>query len=426
MNKKLKIILISLCALVLVAAAAVIAVISAKNAAEVLPTPTPSPVATAEPTPTPEQKPEEAISATIAVGGDVVMHSGLNTEAKTDKGYDYVPIFGTLTEAVKAADYSVCSLVTTFAQGEKYSAFPFFKSPDALADSLAAVGFDMVNTATSHALDSYKVGVDYTLDVLDAAGLAHVGTYRTPEERTAAKGANIVDINGISVAFMSYTCDTNRISASGFESAVNICTTDYLTGASSIDYDLISADMASVRESGADFIFVFMSWGKEFDAQPNDMQVSLADYLFTQGADIIIGGHIRVPQHMETREVTDINGNVKTGYLCYSLGNLLSCQNDAYTDISAIVNIELSKGKETGKTWISSVSYDPICMVDLYDYNINDYGWHYRLASLHGAIDAYDAGKPWDFMTEEIYTGMQSSLEKLHEYFGSELDAGGK
>ena len=152
------------------------------------------------------------------------------------------------------------------------------------------------------------------------------------------------------------------------------------------------------------------------------MQNDLADYLFEQGADVIIGGHTRVPQPMEMREVTDIAGDTKTGYICYSLGNLISCQNDIYTNISAIVNIELTKGADSGKAWVSQVTYEPIYMVDLYDYGIDDYGWHYRLANLHAAIDAYDSGEPWAFMTGEIYVDMVSALEDLHGFFGAELD----
>lgn len=388
------------------------ATVSAEPSAE--PTPTP--------TPTPEPTAEQTESATIAVGGDVVMHTGLNAEAKTGDTYDYKPIFGTIADDIASADYAVCSLVTTFSGGTDYSSYPLFRSPDSLAASLAGVGFDLVNTATSHAVDSYKAGIDNTLDVLDSAGLAHVGTYRTQEERDAANGITTVTLNGISVAFLSYTCDTNQIPVSGFEYAVNCCTTDYLSGATTINYDRIAADMAAARNSGADIIFVFMSWGDEFETTPSDLQNTLADYLFKQGADVIIGGHTRVPQPMETREVTDIDGNTKTGYICYSLGNLISCQNDAYTDISAIVDITLSKGVDSGKVWISGVSYEPIYMVDLYDFNINDYGWHYRLADLHAAIDAYDAGQPWAFMTGEIYSEMVTALDDLHTFFGPELD----
>ena len=429
MNKKFKIVLITvLAAIVLVVAVIVIASLvkpnaPAENSAPPVVAGTLPP--TDEPENTPEPSPEHVntVTSTLAVGGDIVMHTGLNGEAMGDTGYDYVPIFGILKDFIASADYSVCSLVTTFAEGANYTAYPLFKSPTDLAASIAQVGFNLVNTATSHCVDSFKDGIDYTLDTLDAAGLSHVGTYRTQEERDASGNRYMADINGITVAFLAYTCDTNSVPVAGFEYAASICALDYLGGGTKIDYDLMQADISSAREAGADIVFVFMSWGTEFATEPNGQQVEIADFLFENGADIIIGGHCRVPQRMELRTVKDAEGNERTGFICYSLGNMLSCQNDEYTDISALVNIQFTKDTDTGEVWISDVSYKPIYMADLYDYGINDYGWHYRMVDLHAAINSYESGTPWEFITDEVYRDMADALEAVHEFFGAELDS---
>lgn len=429
MNKKFKIVLITvLAAIVLVVAVIVIASLvkpnaPAENSAPPVVAGTLPP--TDEPENTPEPSPEHVntVTSTLAVGGDIVMHTGLNGEAMGDTGYDYVPIFGILKDFIASADYSVCSLVTTFAEGANYTAYPLFKSPTDLAASIAQVDFNLVNTATSHCVDSFKDGIDYTLDTLDAAGLSHVGTYRTQEERDASGNRYMADINGINVAFLAYTCDTNSVPVAGFEYAASICALDYLGGGTKIDYDLMQADISSAREAGADIVFVFMSWGTEFATEPNEQQVEIADFLFENGADIIIGGHCRVPQRMELRTVKDAEGNERTGFICYSLGNMLSCQNDEYTDISALVNIQLTKDTDTGEVWISNVSYKPIYMADLYDYGINDYGWHYRMVDLHAAINSYESGTPWEFITDEVYRDMADALEAVHEFFGAELDS---
>ena len=429
MNKKFKIVLITvLAAIVLVVAVIVIASLvkpnaPAENSAPPVVAGTLPP--TDEPENTPEPSPEHVntVTSTLAVGGDIVMHTGLNGEAMGDTGYDYVPIFGILKDFIASADYSVCSLVTTFAEGANYTAYPLFKSPTDLAASIAQVGFNLVNTATSHCVDSFKDGIDYTLDTLDAAGLSHVGTYRTQEERDASGNRYMADINGINVAFLAYTCDTNSVPVAGFEYAASICALDYLGGGTKIDYDLMQADISSAREAGADIVFVFVSWGTEFATEPNEQQVEIADFLFENGADIIIGGHCRVPQRMELRTVKDAEGNERTGFICYSLGNMLSCQNDEYTDISALVNIQLTKDTDTGEVWISDVSYKPIYMADLYDYGINDYGWHYRMVDLHAAINSYESGTPWEFITDEVYRDMADALEAVHEFFGAELDS---
>ena len=430
MNKKFKIALITIAITVVLVVAAVLIASLIKPDMPAKQTSLPSAdvsgtAVTDVPEETPEPSPEHVntVTSTLAVGGDIVMHTGLNGEAMTDTGYDYVPIFGILKDFIANADYSVCSLVTTLGGGGNYTAYPLFKSPVDLASSIASVGFNLVNTATSHCVDSFKDGIVSTLDALDSAGLSHVGTYRSQEERDSSGNRFTADVGGVNVAFLSYTCDTNAIPVAGFEYAVSICTEDYLTGGTEIDYDLIEGDLAAAKESGADIVFVFMSWGTEFATTPSDQQLELADFLFEHGADIIIGGHCRVPQPMEMRTVKDVEGNERTGFICYSLGNMLSCQNDEYTDISALVNIELTKDTDTGETWISDVSYKPIYMADLYDYGINDYGWHYRMVDLHAAIDSYESGAPWEFITDAVYRDMTAALDAVHEYFGVELDS---
>ena len=426
MNSKLKIALIAIAVLVVLA---IVIIVSLSVGGEPDTSSTPQATAgvtpSAAPSATPSEQPDEPSSTTtaaIAVGGDIVMHTGLNTEAYSSGEYDYTPIFGVLPDLISSADYAVCSLVSTLADGSTYTAYPLFRSPTSIADAISSVGFDLVNTATSHLADSYKDGIDSTLDALDAAGLNHVGTYRTQEERDSSGNRTMVDINGISVAFLAYTCDTNNVPVSGFEYAASICATDYLTGGTEIDYELMDSDIAAAREAGAELVFVFMSWGTEFSTSPSDLQYEIADGLISAGADVIIGGHCRVPQPMEMRTVRLDDGTERTAFVCYSLGNLLSCQNDDYTDISAILNIEITRNDDTGETAVSGVSYRPIYMADLYDYGINDYDWHYRVVDLHNAIAAWESGDDWGFMTEEIYTDMVIALEAAHEFFGGEFD----
>ena len=77
----------------------------------------------------------------------------------------------------EAADYTTACLETTF-NGPPYSGYPQFCAPDALAYGLKTVGFNLLSTASNHSMDTWYSGLVRTLDVLDAAGLEHVGTYR--------------------------------------------------------------------------------------------------------------------------------------------------------------------------------------------------------------------------------------------------------
>ena len=325
---------------------------------------------------------------------------------------------------VADADYAVATLETTFAGTAEYTGYPLFKSPDDLAVSLKSLGFDLINTGSNHCMDAFKGGLVRTLDVLEENGLAHVGTYRTQEERDESSGITVAEVNGIRIAFLSYAYGTNGIPVDDFPFVVNLIYKDYMTTLKEIDYERIDADMAAARALGADVIAVFMHWGAEYQTTPNRDQYALADHLFEQGADLILGGHTHVPEPMELRQVTDINGREKTGYICFSLGNLVSCQVDLYTNLTAVLNIDLEKDLGSGETVIKSVKYVPLYMMNLYDFGVTDAGWRYRLLDLYAATDAYNNGSS-DYMTEPMYRSMTEGLDNIHAIMGAEFDVRG-
>ena len=387
---------------------------------------TPEPIITT-PTPTPTEPPiiegENNIDIKLAICGDIVAHSGLVDEAKkSDGSYDFTAIMEGATPLVQSADLALVTLETTFPNTTEYTGYPMFKSPAGLATSLAATGFDVVNTANNHSMDAYQSGIIRTLDVLDENGLGHVGTYRTQEERDANKGVYVREVNGISMAFLSYTYGTNGLPVSGFEYAVNIFYKDYLTDLSDINYDMLREEMAYARSLGTDLIIPLVHWGHEYQTTPHPYQNELADFLFAEGADIILGGHVHVPQPMELRRVTDNEGNEKTGFIVYCLGNFISCQNDAYTNITAALELSLRKSLDSGETYVRHVSYKPMFMVDLHDFDVMNAGWRYRLWDLNAAIAAYESGDNLGVINQRLYDTMKIDLERLHSILPPEFD----
>ena len=190
-----------------------------------------------------------------------------------------------------------------------------------------------------------------TLDVLDKLGLAHVGTYRSAEERAAQNGVYVADMGGIKVAFLSYTYGTNGIPVSkSHPDTVNILHTDYMSDAQVLDTERIADDLAAAEALSPDLIAVIVHWGVEYQTTQNEHQEEIADFLFDHGADVILGSHPHVFQPMETRALTDRDGTTHTGFVCWSLGNFISSQNDEYTDTTVVLNLELTKNPNTGVT----------------------------------------------------------------------------
>ncbi|MCW2743169.1 MAG: hypothetical protein JWR45_3591 [Blastococcus sp.] len=75
--------------------------------------------------------------------------------------------------------------------------YPGFAVRPEIVDALAGAGYDSCSTASNHSLDDGTDGLVRTLDALDAAGIAHTGTYRSEAESGQPV---IVEVGGVDVA----------------------------------------------------------------------------------------------------------------------------------------------------------------------------------------------------------------------------------
>ena len=373
------------------------------------------PVQTETPSPTPTPTPTpEPIVATLAVAGDIMSHSPMLKDAYDSAAdtYDYSPMLRYAAPYLTKATFAVGNFETTMA-GEPYSGYPCFCSPDSLGQAVKDAGFDLVSTANNHAMDKGYKGLCRTLDVLDSLGVAHTGSYRTQEERDKAHGVTVADVGGISVAFLSYTYGTNGIPVKEENNfSLNRFNTDYLTNMSDLDEELISSDLAYAKSLNTDLVAVMMHWGVEYQTKENSYQDQIAQFLFDHGANLILGGH---PHVLEPYVLSD------QGFVCYSLGNFISAQNDQYTNLTVILNLELTKDPQTGKTTVTNVSYVPFYMLDR-EQGADE---RYLLLDLHKSIADYESGTNTEHLSKYTYKAMCQGLEDIHTILGANaVDAG--
>ena len=359
----------------------------------------------AEPTGQPEIPADT--TATLCVAGDLVLHMPLVNEAWNGEAYDFTYLFADAQPYYKRADYTTACLETTF-NGPPYTGFPQFCGPDALAADLRSVGFRMVSTASNHSLDTWYSGLVRTLDVLDEAGLEHVGTYRTQEERDTVQ---VIDVGGIRLAMLAYTYSTNGLPVGEHPYCVSLYTTDYMTDCAVVDYDRIRADLERARQTDADAIAVYMHWGQEYSTTPSAQQQKLADFLFDNGVTLVLGGHVHVPQPMELRRLPD----GRTGYLCYCLGNLISNQHDPYTNLTAAVTLTLTRSGETGAVTVSGAEYTPMYMLHAGESNEG----RYRLLDIRKSMQDFENGDT-SIVNQAVYDRLGQALRDLHTIFGTE------
>lgn len=380
-----------------------------------------------EPAPEPEPDPEPVV-ARLMVAGDVMSHMPITNDAYVAEtgDYDYSHILSDATDQLAGADCAVANLETVLAGGPDYSGYPAFNSPDALAYDLREAGFHLLSTANNHSRDRGLEGIFRTLDVLDSAGLAHVGTHRSREERDQNSGVYVADAGGISVAFLSYTYGLNGFRLDSDKMyAANLFNLDYYTTLANPDYGLLSADLAAARALETDLIAVMIHWGVEYQNAPNRHQTELARFLVGQGADLVLGGHPHVLQPYERVTAPAWDGGEREGLVIYSLGNFISNQNfddpkrDLATRTTAILDLELTRGPD-GSAAVTDVSYTPYYMVHR---NSQPAGQRRFLVDIHRAMAAYEAGES-QIITKTTYNQLQKALEHAHAILGPEGDRG--
>ena len=248
-------------------------------------------------------------------------------------------------------------------------------------------------------LDKGYKGIESTINYLDDADIAHTGTFNSEESQNTILYKYV---KGVKIAFLSYTYGTNGIPVpSGKEYCINL-----------IDKDLMKKHLELAKQENPDLICVSMHWGVEYRTTPTDEQKELANFLFENGADVILGNHSHVLEPMEKRKITLEDGTEKDGFVIYSLGNFISGQVKEYTRDTAILNIKITKNGETGKITIDDASYIP-----LYMYKGTSSTKAYKLLDINSCISAYEAGAQGS-VSSTLYKTLVAELAKIKKILG--------
>lgn len=283
---------------------------------------------------------------TLSFVGDLMCHSTQFNYARVDNdSFDFNPFYREISKYLSSSDFTIGNLETvTAGKSEGYSGYPFFNTPDEYITALKYAGIDLLVTANNHSLDKGEKGVLRTIEQIERNSINRVGTFSSEADRDSIR---IFDINGITVAILSYTYGTNGIEIpKGKDYIVNL-----------IDYDLIRKDIISAKEKGADIIIPYYHFGDEYKRLPNKFQEEVVEKTVEFGADIIIGSHPHVIQPV--RYFKSQNAKLDSGFIAYSLGNFFSNQRWRYSDAGIILNLILAKNVVTDSVYISEVNYIP-------------------------------------------------------------------
>ena len=348
----------------------------------------------------------EDITFTLATTGDIMCHNTNFQDAynSSTKSYDFSYYFTDIKQYLQAADITIGNLETTLSGAKRgYSGYPTFNTPEILAKNLKDAGFNVVSTANNHCMDKGYSGIESTIDFLDKADLAHTGTFKSKKDQETIL---IKNVKGVNIAFLSFTYGTNGIAIPKDKSyAVNL-----------IDKNLIKSQIELAKKQNPDLICVSMHWGIEYQTKANKEQQNLADFLFNNGVDVILGNHSHVPQQMEKRTIKLDDGTTKDGFVIYSLGNFMANQNKQYTNDSAILKLQITKHKGDGKITIDKATYTPTYMFK----NTSKSTKKFKILDINSEIKKYES-KASGAVSKSLYNTLVTERKNIKRIIGDEI-----
>jgi poly-gamma-glutamate synthesis protein (capsule biosynthesis protein) len=240
-----------------------------------------------------------------------MMHQDVKRAADLDPS-GFPALWADLVPLFRQADLAFGNLETPVAPTTGRPGVPFqFNAPASLPAALRASGFTVLSTANNHAFDQGPKGVSETLGRLVEEHLITIGS---GEDRSRAEVTQIVERQGLRIAFM------------GFTDIFNIDLNHRATEPWVRPLDL-EPTIQAVREarSRADLVVVSIHWGNEYQHQPTKRQRDIAQALAEAGCDVILGHHPHVLQPVEL-----IEAGGRRVLVAYSLGNFISNQDRMY------------------------------------------------------------------------------------------------
>jgi poly-gamma-glutamate synthesis protein (capsule biosynthesis protein) len=255
---------------------------------------------------------------TVLMSGDLLWHDTVWASAHEDavrrgerQRFDFDPMFAAMKPMVQRADLAICHEEVPFAADDQHlSNYPVFAAPPEIARWIASMGWDACTTDSNHSIDQGFSGLVRTADLLERAGVRHVGTFRTPAERR--KPVILTSKQGVKVGIVGGTYSLN-----GFT-----LPPDQRWAVSMWDADNLIAQAKAAKRAGADIVLVQYHGGDEYSRLPNAQQVALVRRLTASPAvDLVFAEHAHVVQ-----PITKVNGK----WVVYGMGNMVGQSDTRY------------------------------------------------------------------------------------------------
>ncbi|MCO4293660.1 CapA family protein [Solitalea sp. MAHUQ-68] len=282
---------------------------------------------------------ENHTPVSIGFTGDVMI-GGMVNDKITENGFSYP--WGDMLPLFKGTDLNLVNLeapLTHYNKQQKRKSTNLKAEPNRI-QTLVEARIDVVNIANNHILDFYEEGMLETIDLLNKAGIHHIGAGNNMQQ---AAMPVIVSKNGISIGLLGFTDNEP------YWMAVDKPGTNYVQVG---DITTIKNAIAGIKDK-VDILILSIHWGDKMNDTPLPEFVSFAHKIIDAGVDIIHGHGAHVCQGVEI-----YNGKL----IMYDTGDLI----DDYD-----LNPQLKNNQtcffncEIDKNGVRKVKLIPIVMKDM-------------------------------------------------------------
>lgn len=294
--------------------------------------------------------------AVIMMTGDMMCTSAQQRRQDGGTGdYNFNESFDYIQELINSSDYAIGNLETTLSSSWPYMRDetyienkPNCNAPSRYLDALKYAGFDAFAMSNNHNCDGGEVAALETNEAVDTYQFARTGLFSTAEEQRYI----LADINGIKVAFLSYSVFPNP----GFNGKHTTWSQESMDTILNIySKEKAEKEVKEARAAGAEFIITYVHWGVKNVFEITKSQKKTAQELADVGVDYIVGGHSHLVQPYE--ELTSADGKKVPCF--YSLGDFHSSINQIPGNRDSIVVRIHLKRNILGKVILEENGYIP-------------------------------------------------------------------
>lgn len=245
---------------------------------------------------------EEPVELLLTFTGDCIL--GTDEFFAWDTGFNaYYEMYGpeyfldNVRDIFQADDLTIINMEGTLTEETERLDKQFaFKGEPAFVDILASSSVEAANMANNHSHDYGEQSFLDTMNVLEKNDIQTFGYDDTA----------ILTVKDVKVGFFGIYELDNHLE----------------------QIPQVKANMAKLKEDGADIIVAVFHWGNELETVPDENQITLAHLAIDEGADVVVGHHPHVVQGIDT---------YKGKTIAYSLGNFCFGGNTRPTEMDTMI-----------------------------------------------------------------------------------------